>query len=84
MRRNKQIEQVTLLAGPVVAGLLFLSGAAFAEEENDYNLSGLLPPTPEQEAWREQHMLQVKKVKLNELGLKRVNEHRKKKGQKKI
>jgi len=58
---------------------LLVPGAARAQAA-DPHATGLAPCTPEELAWQNKHMLRVKKVKLNALGLARVNAARKAKG----
>ena len=50
------------------------------KKDSDPHMTGLPPLTLEQEEMIEKTHLKVKKVKLNKLGLERVNKHRKKKG----
>jgi C1A family cysteine protease len=69
------------------AGCLFVlfavgvAGVSSAEEEHR---TGYLEPTAEEQAWMDEHMLNVKRVKLNDVGLERVEKHLKNKGRKGI
>lgn len=49
-------------------------------KENDSHMTGLPEITAEELEWQNKHQLKTKKVKLNKLGLERVNAWRKKKG----
>jgi hypothetical protein len=56
-----------------------LAGNARAQND-ELHPTGYLEPTPAQQEWMDRHMLEVKRVKLNQLGLKRVEDHRRKRG----
>ena len=49
-------------------------------DDRDPHMTGLRPPTKEELAWDRQHAVRVRRVRLNSLGLKRINAARKKKG----
>jgi C1A family cysteine protease/chitodextrinase len=71
-----------LSLAPVLLGsLLFVSSMAFAQDEEQHR-TGFVEPTLEEQAWMDRHMLKVECVKLNDLGLERVEKHQKKKGKK--
>jgi len=71
--------------GLMMIVLFLLSSAGFlpAKEQEMYK-TGLPELTEEELQWQNQHMLKVKKVKLNKIGLERVNQWRAKKGKGKI
>ena len=69
----------TWLAAGIV--FLFAQGAALAAEDNDPHATGALRPTAEERAWADAHMVTARRVKLNKLGLDRINAERRKNGQ---
>jgi len=71
--------------GLMMIVLFLLSSAGFlsAKEQEMYK-TGLPELTEEELQWQNKHMRKVKKVKLNEIGLARVNQWREKKGKAKI
>src|SRR6056297_598403 len=71
--------------GLMMIVLFLLSSAGFlsAKEQRMYK-TGLPELTDEELQWQNKHMRKVKKVKLNEIGLARVNQWREKKGKAKI
>ncbi|WP_286817413.1 PKD domain-containing protein [Desulfobacter sp. UBA2225] len=75
----------TKAIGLMMIILFLLSSAGFlsAKEQEMYK-TGLPELTEEELQWQNQHMLKVKKVKLNKIGLERVNQWRAKKGKGKI
>ncbi len=74
-------QKIVLIRGVVTLWIiLFFLSISFAgtkdQNDNDPHITGLIPFTHDQEvAFRREH-LQIKKVKLNHLGFKRVNEAR--------
>src|SRR5688572_5649540 len=62
--------------------VLCLSFAASAQEPppGPPYATGLRPPTSDERDWMDKHLKKTKKVKLNKLGLERVNQHRRAKG----
>ena len=71
--------------GLMMIALFLLSSTGFlsAKEQKMYK-TGLPELTEAELQWQNQHMRKVKKVKLNKLGLERVNQWRAKKGKRKI
>jgi PKD repeat protein/C1A family cysteine protease len=63
-----------------IALIVLISGVAGygSAKETDPRMTGLPELTKEEIQWQNKHMLKVKKIKLNDLGLKRVNQWRKK------
>jgi hypothetical protein len=43
--------------------------------------TGLVPPTPEEQAWDRAHLIQAQRIRLNPIGRDRLNAHRRSKGQ---
>ncbi|MBL0058250.1 MAG: hypothetical protein IPP35_03885 [Elusimicrobia bacterium] len=66
---------VLLMAG------LFLGFSVSARADSDPHATGLRPPSAEQKVWERAHMIVPRRVKLNALGLSRVNSDRIQKGQ---
>ncbi|MBK8575427.1 MAG: C1 family peptidase [Elusimicrobia bacterium] len=57
--------------------ILFLAGGALPALSDDAALGqGLVPPSPEALAWERTHMIRAGKIKLNRIGLERVNASR--------
>ncbi len=73
---------IGILAVALVVGF-GIFGTAIAED-NDPHMTGLPEFTPEELRYQNTHHLRVKNVKLNKLGLARVNEARKAKGLNKL
>lgn len=63
----------------ITVTLIGIHSQAWAAE-TDSHATGLPELTSEELEWQNKHMLKVKKVKMNKLGLERVNEWRRKKG----
>ena len=65
-------------------GLVFFAGfntpKVYAGQNDTPHVTGLPELTAEELEWQNKHMLKVKKIKLNKLGLERINRHRKAKG----
>ncbi len=59
--------------------VLSLAGSLLAQEKEP-RMTGLPELTQEELDWQNEHMLKVKKIKLNKLGLERMNQWREKKG----
>lgn len=74
---------VGVLAAVFIFGFGF-AGTGFCKEDNDPHMTGLPEFTPQELQWQNKHQLRVKKVKLNPLGLSRVNEARQAKGLNKL
>ena len=54
--------------------LFLLSGAEFCRQKNKKCTKSVVPELTEEELhWRNKHMRKLKKVKLNQFGLKRLN-----------
>jgi PKD repeat protein/C1A family cysteine protease len=70
---------VGILAVVVIFGFGF-AGSVFGKDDNDPHKTGLRAPTQEELNWQNKHMKRVKKVKLNQIGLERINHWRQKKG----
>ena len=69
---------VGVLAVVIIISFGF-SGTAYCKDD-DPHMTGLPELTQEELEWQNKHMTRVKKVKLNKLGLERVNKWRKAKG----
>ena len=67
----------------VIVFCLCLGNEAFSKD-TDPHMTGLPELTKEELEWQNKHMKRVRKVKLNKLGLERINNWRKKKGQKQL
>jgi hypothetical protein len=66
------------LTGIIVIMVTFLGTGFNAVADDDQRMTGLPELTQEDLDWQNNHMLRVKKVRLNKMGLERVNtEHRK-------
>ncbi|MDX9785281.1 MAG: PKD domain-containing protein [Desulfobacterales bacterium] len=57
--------------------------AAFSQDDG-YRMTGLPELTQEDIEWQNTHMLRVKKVKINQRGLERINQYRQKRAQRKM
>jgi PKD repeat protein/C1A family cysteine protease len=62
----------------------FGTGVTVFAEKDDPRMTGLPELTPQELDWQNQHMLRVKKVRLNKLGLERINKERQKRGARKL
>ena len=60
-------------------GLAVMSTPALAQD-TDPHKTGMRPPTAKEREWMDKHVLRVTKVKLNRIGLDRVNQHLEKRG----
>ena len=69
-----------MVAALVLSSLGCYNALADDKKDSDPHMTGLPPLTLEQEEMIKKTHARVKKVKLNKLGLERVNKHRKKKG----
>ncbi|MBM4036928.1 MAG: PKD domain-containing protein, partial [Planctomycetes bacterium] len=67
-------------------GFAFLSAQALGgqRKDNDPHATGALRPTAKQREWADKHMVAAGRVRLNKLGLDRVNAERKKRGQREL
>ncbi len=72
-----------LIRGCAIALLGIMAGFAWAGD-SDPKMTGLPELTREELEWQNKHMLKVKKVKINQLGLERVNKWREKNGKKSL
>lgn len=59
--------------------LLAAAGGGWAQADAN-RATGLKPPTPDELAWRARHMTHTEQVALNELGLRRLNRERARRG----
>jgi hypothetical protein len=86
----KRFVRATVLFGVMVLVGLALPQVSFADEKaihedsvtDEIRATGLIPPDEGQKAWMRENMYHVKKVHLNEIGLKRVEEAAKARGKK--
>jgi hypothetical protein len=82
--RGQRLLAVVLIS----AAILFFAAAEFAfagpghSGGTDPRMTGLSEFTQEELQWQNKHHKRLKKVKLNKIGLKRVNEKRRMKGRK--
>lgn len=75
----KGIQTGSKILGLLMMALLLLGSVQFlSAKERELYKTGLPELTEEQLQWQNKHMLKVKKVKLNKLGLDRINKVRKK------
>ena len=58
---------------------LGFAGNAYCKNDSDPHMTGLPELTQEELEWQNKHMIRVKKVKLNKIGLERINNWRKQK-----
>ena len=73
------------LSGLIVVTLICLfSNSQAISKEDDARMTGLPELTEEEIKWQNKHMIRVKKVKVNRLGLERINQSREKIGKKKL
>jgi len=80
---KNQPSVLKLWMGILAAIVIFcfgFAGQSFAKDD-DPHMTGLCAPTQEEIIWQNKHMKQVKKVKLNKIGLERINQWRKQKEQ---
>jgi len=68
------------LTAMVILGFGGMNSGMCRNIDDDPHQTGLRAPTPEEVAWQNKHMTRVKKVKLNKLGLERVNQWRMQQG----
>ena len=59
--------------------VLAVAGPGYSSDK-DPQLTGLPELTPQELQWQNKHHKRLKKVKLNKIGLQRINANRKKKG----
>ncbi len=79
VHKNGVPDKHVLLRGLVLLAILgFISLPASADE--DPHATGLRPPSVEQQAWDRAHMVVPQRIRLNPLGLTRVNARRSEKG----
>jgi C1A family cysteine protease len=74
------LRQLLTLSLCLCGGLLAVSAAAAAEDK-DPHATGLRPPTAAEREWERKHLIVTRNVRLNQLGLDRVNAERAQKGQ---
>jgi hypothetical protein len=55
--------------------------AVWARADDPPFATGLVPPTPEEQAWDRAHLIQAQRIRLNPIGRDRVNAHRRSRGQ---
>lgn len=60
-------------------GLVAIAGGARADDPPF--ATGLVPPTPEEQAWDRAHLIQPQRIRLNSIGRDRINAYRQSKGQ---
>jgi PKD repeat protein/C1A family cysteine protease len=84
MRRTSTPCFKTWLMGFIIIMVTCLGTGAAAFAEEDPKMTGLPELTQEDLNWQNDHMLRVKKVKLNKMGLERVNKEHQKQGLKKL
>ncbi len=75
--QEKRISFTMVLMAVFIMGL---SPALHAKEDNDPHMTGLPEITKQELEWQNKHMLRVKKVHVNRMGLDRINAARKQKG----
>lgn len=80
---GKQMSIIKMWAGMVAVVMILglgTAGTIYGKEDSDPQMTGLPEFTQEELQYQNRHHLRVKHVKLNQLGLDRVNEARKAKG----
>jgi hypothetical protein len=60
---------------------LGFAGNSYCQNDSDPHMTGLPELTQEELEWQNKHMIRVKKVKLNKIGLERINNWRKQKAE---
>ncbi len=83
---NRRLSILMLVTYCVIIGTVLFSsfGNKAFSEDNDPHMTGLPELTHEEIEWQNKHMIRVKKVKLNKLGLERINKWQKKIGQRQL
>lgn len=84
MEKGTTVVKSWLMGLIVVAVVILCSGSPAISKEDNVGLTGLPELTAEELEWQNKHMIRVKKVKVNKLGLERINQYREKKGKKKL
>jgi PKD repeat protein/C1A family cysteine protease len=80
MRRTSRWITNGLMVGILVVFVWSGMGGMAFSKDDDAHITGLPELTQEELDWQNTHMIRTQKVKLNRVGLERVNAHRKKQG----